>query len=112
MATLTGAYQPVMHVTERSELLRAFVTPDSGSGLAKAAEFVANLVRFNSSGSVATVQIVASITATSGAWSPFRAKEMKLVSARVVLEQGDTLALSAENQAWLGVLSLRLRRLL
>lgn len=109
---LTGTYQPVMHVTERSELLRAFITPDATSGLSKAAEYIASLVRFNASGSLATVSIVASVSANSEDWAPFRAKEMRLTTAQVILEQGDTLALSADNQSWTGVLSLRLRRLL
>lgn len=112
MTTLADTLQPVMRIAEPSELLRAFLTPNGSGGAFGAADFPAVLYKIDSSGSVNTMTLVASLAGASvGAWAPFRAKEMKLATTRVVLTRGDVLALNSKATAWSGSLSLRLRRI-
>src|SRR5262252_2088382 len=110
---LQGDVRPLMRISEASELVSAHLVPDSVSGVATATGASFFLYRFDFSGASSTAKLLASIdgaASSATAWSAFRPKEMLLVTERILLSPGDTIALACRSP-WGGSLSLRFRRL-
>lgn len=106
--------QPIMYVSEDSELVRASLIPDQTSGQFGTAGFGESLYRIDSSGSLATAQLLATrdgAAASAPAWSPFRPQDMRLVSSPAVVHRGDCIARLNRASTWTGSLDLRFRRI-
>lgn len=113
MTLITGPRQPLMRVSEDSQLVSAYVTLDSVSAPAPVpgTEFTIALYRFDKLGTPETAVLMALIDGDAPdatEWTALKPKLMPIV-ATVSLVAGDTVTMITPTP-WTGALSMRFRR--